>query len=62
MAAVEPDWRTSAYTGTENCVGVTDDDPHRTHAGDTKDRDGTALSFPPGSRADSVDYGKRFDV
>ncbi|MCD7438955.1 DUF397 domain-containing protein [Streptomyces lincolnensis] len=49
MKPAEPKWRTSSYTGTENCVEVADNDPRRIMVRDTKDRDGGTLAFPPSS-------------
>jgi hypothetical protein len=45
---LEPEWRTSSYTGTNgNCVEVAAD--RGVLVRDTKDRDGVALSIPAGA-------------
>lgn len=36
MQPVTPNWRTSSYTGTENCVEVADNDPKHVMVRDTK--------------------------
>jgi Domain of unknown function (DUF397) len=42
---LEPEWRTSSYTGTNgNCVEIGSAD--RVMVRDTKDRDGVTLSIP----------------
>ncbi|MGW2257747.1 DUF397 domain-containing protein [Streptomyces sp. NPDC004749] len=50
----EPDWRTSSYTGTENCVEVADGDPTDVLVRDTKDRGGPVLHLSPGTWAEFV--------
>lgn len=44
-----PNWRTSSYTKSDNCVEVADNDPKKVMVRDTKDRDGGTLAFPPSS-------------
>ncbi|MFG2794149.1 DUF397 domain-containing protein [Streptomyces sp. NPDC048419] len=39
MRPVDPNWRTSSYTGTENCVEVADNDLQHVMVRDTKSRD-----------------------
>lgn len=56
MQPVTPNWRTSSYTGTENCVEVADNDPAKVMVRDTKDRDGGTLAFPPLSWMPFVDF------
>ncbi|MEU6381804.1 DUF397 domain-containing protein [Streptomyces sp. NPDC046909] len=38
MQIVDPHWRTSSYTGTENCVEVADNEPNKVMVRDTKAR------------------------
>ncbi|MFI1359533.1 DUF397 domain-containing protein [Streptomyces sp. NPDC020898] len=56
MQPVTPNWRTSFYTQTENCVEVADNDPAKVMVRDTKDRDGGTLAFPPSSWMPFVDF------
>lgn len=56
---IDPNWRTSSYTGTENCVEVADNDPGSVRVRDTKDRGRTMLHFAPDSWADFVEFSKR---
>ncbi|WP_405526868.1 DUF397 domain-containing protein [Streptomyces canus] len=39
MQPKAPNWRTSSYTGTENCVEVADNDPQHVMVRDTKSHD-----------------------
>ncbi|MDI5971532.1 DUF397 domain-containing protein [Streptomyces sp. SL13] len=57
-----PQWRTSSYTGTENCVEVADGDPSAVMVRDSKDRSGTVLAFPRASRVAFVKFSKRQSV
>ncbi|MDF4250250.1 DUF397 domain-containing protein [Streptomyces sp. WMMB303] len=52
----EPNWRTSSYTGTENCVEVADGDPAEVLVRDTKGRGGPVLHLSPGAWADFVQF------
>ncbi|MEU6379235.1 DUF397 domain-containing protein [Streptomyces sp. NPDC046909] len=38
MQTVDPNWRTSSYTGTENCIEVADNEPTMVMVRDTKAR------------------------
>ncbi|SDJ74257.1 DUF397 domain-containing protein [Streptomyces indicus] len=44
-----PNWRTSSYTGTENCVEVADNDPSVVRVRDSKRREGPTLDIAPAS-------------
>ncbi|MFI8997019.1 DUF397 domain-containing protein [Streptomyces sp. NPDC053542] len=55
-------WRTSSYTGTENCVEVADNDPSKVMVRDSKDRDAGILAFPPSSWASFVELSKTVRV
>ncbi|MBE9499087.1 DUF397 domain-containing protein [Streptomyces sp. GKU 257-1] len=50
----EPNWRTSSYTGTENCVEVADNDPTQILVRDTKDQGGPVLRLSPRPWAEFV--------
>ncbi|MEU2609258.1 DUF397 domain-containing protein [Streptomyces albus] len=51
-----PNWRTSTYTGTENCVEVADGDPTEVLVRDTKNRGGPVLRLSPAAWADFVRF------
>lgn len=53
-----PQWRTSSYTGTENCVEVADGDPSVVMVRDSKDRHGAVLAFPRASWVAFVEFSK----
>ncbi|MFF9511810.1 DUF397 domain-containing protein [Streptomyces sp. NPDC014724] len=53
-----PSWRTSAYTKSDSCVEVADNDPEKVMVRDTKDRDGGTLAFSPSSWAGFVEFSK----
>ncbi|MEU3841102.1 DUF397 domain-containing protein [Streptomyces sp. NPDC028635] len=59
---VEPNWRTSSYTGTENCVEVADNNPAVVLVQDTKQRDGGRLALPLAAWAHFVEFTKRFPL
>ncbi|MDX3383609.1 DUF397 domain-containing protein [Streptomyces niveiscabiei] len=40
-----PNWRTSSYTGKENCVEVADNNPEKVMVRDTKNHGGGILGF-----------------
>ncbi|MEV6816961.1 DUF397 domain-containing protein [Micromonospora sp. NPDC051296] len=54
-------WRTSTYSGSNggSCVEVADNMPGVVLVRDTKDRDGGALLFNPGSWQSFVNLAKR---
>lgn len=54
-----PQWRTSSYTGTENCVEVADDDLDVVMVRDSKDRQGAVLVFSRASWRAFVEFSKR---
>jgi hypothetical protein len=53
-----PNWRTSSYTGTENCVEVADNDPEKVMIRDTKDRNRGVLGVKVASWAGFVNFTK----
>lgn len=54
-----PKWRTSSYTGTENCVEVADSDPRTVMVRDSKDRRGAVLAFPRASWMAFIEFSKK---
>jgi hypothetical protein len=59
MQPVTPNWRTSTYTGTENCVEVADNDHEKVMVRDTKDRGRGAIAVQPVCWAAFVEYAKQ---
>ncbi|MFI2672555.1 DUF397 domain-containing protein [Streptomyces albidoflavus] len=57
--AIEPDWRTSSYTKSDNCVEVADNAPPVILVRDTKDREAGFLALRQGAWVDFVRYIKR---
>ncbi|MFE7615274.1 DUF397 domain-containing protein [Streptomyces sp. NPDC057496] len=55
---VIPNWRTSSYTGTENCVEVADNDSVGVMVRDTKDRDRGIMVVRPAAWAKFVEFSK----
>ncbi|MEU2355287.1 DUF397 domain-containing protein [Streptomyces misionensis] len=55
---IEPNWRTSTYSGTENCVEVADNDPRKVLVRDTKARGRGVLGVRPAPWAAFVAYSK----
>lgn len=53
-----PNWRTSSYTGTENCVEVADNDPSVIRVRDSKRREGPIVGVNPSSWQAFTDYAK----
>ncbi|MFG2672732.1 DUF397 domain-containing protein [Streptomyces sp. NPDC048445] len=45
----KPNWRTSSYTKSDNCVEVSDNNPVKVKVRDSKRRQGAELAFPPSS-------------
>ncbi|WP_405534696.1 DUF397 domain-containing protein [Streptomyces sp. NBC_00075] len=56
MQPATPNWRTSSYTGTENCVEVADNDPTKVMVRDTKARDQGYLAVERDSWTAFVGY------
>ncbi|MFC8431885.1 DUF397 domain-containing protein [Streptomyces sp. NPDC057253] len=59
MQRVGPNWRTSSYTGTENCVEVADNTTTRVMVRDTKDRSRGLLAVEPKNWAAFVEFVKK---
>lgn len=57
-----PNWRTSSYTGTENCVEVADNDPTVVRVRDTKSRDQGLMNLRPSSWARFVEFTKQLPL
>lgn len=58
MQPMTPNWRTSSYTGTENCVEVADNDPQHVMVRDTKARSRGVLAVQRDSWTAFVGYAK----
>ncbi|WP_329533145.1 DUF397 domain-containing protein [Streptomyces sp. NBC_01450] len=58
MQPEAPNWRTSSYTGTENCVEVADNDLKHVMVRDTKARGRAILAVQRDSWAAFVEYAK----
>ncbi|MEU6375908.1 DUF397 domain-containing protein [Streptomyces sp. NPDC046909] len=58
MSPVTPNWRTSSYTGTENCVEVADSEPELVMVRDTKARGRGILAIQPAAWAVFVEFTK----
>ncbi|NEA65364.1 DUF397 domain-containing protein [Streptomyces sp. SID12488] len=58
MQPVTPNWRTSSYTGTENCVEVADNEPMTVMVRDTKARGRGALALQPAAWSAFVEFAK----
>jgi hypothetical protein len=58
MQPVDPTWRTSSYTGTENCVEVADNDPQHVMVRDTKSHRRATLVVRRDSWVAFVKYAK----
>lgn len=59
---LNPNWRTSSYTGTENCVEVADNDPTAVRVRDTKDREHGLMVLRPASWARFVEFTKQLPL
>ncbi|MEU0339594.1 DUF397 domain-containing protein [Streptomyces bobili] len=59
MQPVAPNWRTSSYTGTENCVEVADNDPQHVMVRDTKARNRGILAVQRHAWTAFVKYSKQ---
>ncbi|MFB7931487.1 DUF397 domain-containing protein [Streptomyces sp. NPDC056039] len=58
MPPATPNWRTSSYTGTENCVEVADNDPQHVMVRDTKTRGRGILAVQRGSWTVFIQFAK----
>ncbi|MBD0842003.1 DUF397 domain-containing protein [Streptomyces sp. TRM68416] len=58
MSPATPNWRTSSYTGTENCVEVADNKPELVMVRDTKARSRGILAIQPAAWAVFVEFAK----
>ncbi|MFD8644357.1 DUF397 domain-containing protein [Streptomyces zaomyceticus] len=56
--ANKPNWRTSSYTGTENCVEVADNDPALVQVRDSKARNHGSMKIRPAAWAVFVKFSK----
>jgi hypothetical protein len=54
-----PNWRTSSYTETQNCVEVADNDPEHVLVRDTKARGWGMLAVQRDNWAAFVEYAKK---
>ncbi|MFF6786848.1 DUF397 domain-containing protein [Streptomyces sp. NPDC012510] len=59
MQRKTPNWRTSSYTETQNCVEVADNDPNKVMVRDTKARNRGIMAVQRGTWAAFVEYAKR---
>ncbi|MFE7652576.1 DUF397 domain-containing protein [Streptomyces bottropensis] len=59
MQPVAPNWRTSSYTGTENCVEVADNNAQHVMVRDTKARDRGILAVQRTTWTAFVGYAKQ---
>ncbi|WP_327691081.1 DUF397 domain-containing protein [Streptomyces sp. NBC_00461] len=59
MQRVAPNWRTSTYTGTENCIEVADNEPTKVMVRDTKARNRGVMAVQPTTWAAFVAFAKR---
>jgi len=58
MQPVTPNWRTSTYTGTENCVEVADNEPTKAMVRDTKARSHGIMAVQRAAWAAFVEFAK----
>lgn len=58
MQPVTPNWRTSSYTGTENCVEVADNEPTMVMVRDTKAHSSGVLVVRPAAWTTFVEFAK----
>ncbi len=59
MQPTTPNWRTSSYTETQNCVEVADNDPEHVLVRDTTARDWGMLTVQRSSWAAFVEYATK---
>ncbi|WP_330286330.1 DUF397 domain-containing protein [Streptomyces sp. NBC_00576] len=60
--AINPNWRTSSYTGTENCVEIADNNPTIIWVRDTKSRDQGLMALQPANWARFVEFTKELPL
>ncbi|MEV6504249.1 DUF397 domain-containing protein [Streptomyces prunicolor] len=58
MQHVTPNWRTSTYTGTENCIEVADNEPTKVMVRDTKARSRRVVAVRPTTWVAFVEFAK----
>lgn len=58
MQPVTPNWRTSTYTGTENCVEVADNEPTTVMVRDTKARSRGVIAVESAAWVTFVEFAK----
>ncbi|WP_405646475.1 DUF397 domain-containing protein [Streptomyces sp. NBC_00019] len=58
MQPVLPNWRTSTYTGTENCVEVADNEPTKVMVRDTKTRSRGTMAVQPTTWVAFMEFAK----
>ncbi|NUK38366.1 DUF397 domain-containing protein [Streptomyces lunaelactis] len=56
--ADKPNWRTSSYTGTENCVEVADNDSAVIQVRDSKAKGRGTMKLQPAAWAEFVEFSK----
>ncbi|MGW8553324.1 DUF397 domain-containing protein [Streptomyces tubercidicus] len=54
----KPNWRTSSYTKSDNCVEVADNNPAKVKVRDSKRRRGAELAFPSSSWTEFLEFVK----
>jgi hypothetical protein len=59
MQRVTPNWRTSSYTGTENCVEVADNEPTKVMVRDTKARSRGVMAVEPAAWVTFVEFAAK---
>ncbi|MDX3457479.1 DUF397 domain-containing protein [Streptomyces sp. ME02-8801-2C] len=59
MQPVIPNWRTSSYTETQNCVELADNDPNKVMIRDTKGHDRGTMAIQRDTWRTFVQYAKR---
>ncbi|SED65263.1 protein of unknown function [Streptomyces sp. 3213] len=58
MQPLTPNWRTSSYTGTENCVEVADNEPMKVMVRDTKARSLGVMAVQPAVWTAFVEFAR----
>ncbi|UQI44607.1 DUF397 domain-containing protein [Streptomyces sp. HU2014] len=59
---IEPNWHTSSYTRTDNCVEVADNNPAVILVRDSKNRGRATLRFESAPWASFVEHAKQFSA
>lgn len=59
MPPMTPNWRTSSYTETQNCVEVADNDPQKVVVRDTKARNRGTIEVQPATWTAFVEHAKQ---